>query len=61
VPGSKAVILRNEDHFLFIAHEGEVLREMKAFMGRLHQSSVPEIRGRLPFVFCGSIHLLHNN
>jgi hypothetical protein len=35
VPSAKTVILRNADHNLYLTHEDDVLREMKAVIARL--------------------------
>jgi pimeloyl-ACP methyl ester carboxylesterase len=37
VPGARVVRLTNATHFVFISNEADVLREMNAFIGRLHE------------------------
>ena len=36
VPGAKVVRLANANHYVFLSNEADVLREMRAFLGRLH-------------------------
>jgi pimeloyl-ACP methyl ester carboxylesterase len=35
IPGAQVVRLANADHYVFITHEADVLREVRAFLSRL--------------------------